>query len=339
MNANLMLKNAYKIITLIVLVVLLLGVLTFTGIMKPRVIPGWCNVYWGAMGFATGGPKVAIVYGTDGLGNPDGPCPQGLQQCSLKEILANPQILGVRADLLRLSSVNLGNLKNYNLVIVEKARTMETKQMRALIDYYNQGGRLVWTGDAGTMLGPNDEYLYTNERANTDSNKIIGPWARKDNDIMVSLDQVLSVEYKTNFCSIKSCPENSPIPAGRMMPETTGENPFIKGMGASLPLYVFKGEDFSIVETISGGVTTQALSLEPGTSIVGTDGKDYGSEFPLIVSSGLGDRAVYYAVPPEYFANPKLYNFSIAGKAGYVAGVPGPYFLPIENLYWGMICG
>jgi hypothetical protein len=46
----------------------------------------------------------------------------------------------------------------------------------------------------------------------------------------------------------------------------------------------------------------------------------------------MGDRAVYYALPPEYYANPKLYKYEKPGS-------PGPYFLPIENLYYGMICG
>ncbi|MDD5148783.1 MAG: hypothetical protein PHH08_04945, partial [Candidatus ainarchaeum sp.] len=303
---------------------------------KPSQVPvvgkAWCNAYWGVVGYANGGPKVLIVYGNDGLGNPDGPCEEGTQQCSLKELLANPEILGVRADTMRISSVNLGNLRNYNLVIVEKAKTMETKHMRALVDYYNQGGRLVWTGDAGTELGPDDQYLYTNERSETDKNTIIGPWARKEDDVAVSLDQVLSVEYKTNYCKIKTCPPSQPLYVGKLLPETSQSHPLIYGIGTTLPLYVFRDEDFGVVQTISGGVTTEALTLDLQSNLVGTDGKDWGKQLPLIVASGVGDRAAYYALPPEYYANPKLYKYQKPGS-------PGPYFLPIENLYWGMICG
>ncbi|MDD5162867.1 MAG: hypothetical protein PHD95_01525 [Candidatus ainarchaeum sp.] len=336
METEKLMKTASHAVLLVVLVLVLLGILTWTGVLRPSQVPvvgkAWCSVYWGVMGYSTGGPKVLIVYGDDGLGNPDGPCEAGLQQCSLKEILANPEILGVRADTMRLSSVNLGNLKSYSLVIVEKAKTMETKYMRAFIDYYAQGGRLVWTGDAGTELGHDDEYLYTNERSETDANQIIGPWARKQGDVAVSLDQLLSVEYTANYCTIKTCPAGQAIYVGKLSPEPTGTHPLIFGMGNNLPLYVFKDEDFSVVETIAGGITTQALTLDVQSNLVGTNGKDYGNQLPLIVASGMGDRAVYYALPPEYYANPKLYNST-------KPGTPGPYFLPIENLYYGMICG
>ncbi|MBN1941433.1 MAG: hypothetical protein JW772_04600 [Candidatus Diapherotrites archaeon] len=333
MDINAISRLAFRVIGLIVLVVVLLGVLTYTGVVKPRIIPGWCEVYWGTMGYATGGPKVLIVYGNDGLGNPVGACNEpGMLQCSLKDILANPEIIGVKADTMRLESVNLGNLRNYHLVIVEHAKTMETKQMRAFIDYYNQGGRLVWTGDAGTELGPDDEYLYGSERTEGDSNSIIGPWARKDGDIMVSLDLLLSVEYQQNYCETKTCPEEQPIYVGKIMPEPSKTHFLVRGMSSALPLYVFKDQDFSIVETLAGGITTEAMTLDYQSNLISPSGKDFGSRFPMIVTSGIGDRVVYYAMPLEYYANPKLYNYMGEGK-------PGPYFLPIENMYYGMMCG
>ena len=128
MDIQQIVKYASRAAVLIILVIALLGILTWTGVMKPRVIPGWCEAYWGIVAFQTGGPKVLIVYGNEGLGNPIGPCEGNLQQCGLKDILANPEVLGIRADTMRLSSVNLGNLRNYHLVIVEKAKKMETKR-------------------------------------------------------------------------------------------------------------------------------------------------------------------------------------------------------------------
>jgi len=328
MDTTLIIRYASRIIGLVVLVIVLLGILTWTGVVKPNVVPGWCSVYWSIAGFQTGGPKVLLVYGNDGLGNPVGPCEPGLEQCSLEELLENPEIAGIQVDTMRLSSVNLGNLRNYNLVIVDKAKTMETKQMRAFIDYYAQGGRLVWIGDSGTELGPDDQYLYANERNNVDANKIIGPWARKDGDVMVSLDYVLSVRYKTNLCKAINCDMGKTIYAGKIVPETSGEHSLIKGMSAALPLYVFKDEDFAVVETISGGITTEVLTLDTMSNLIGTGGQDFGRDLPFIVTSGIGERAVYFAMPPEYFANPKLSKFE-----------KGPYLLPIENLYYGMLCG
>ena len=59
-----------------------------------------------------------------------------------------------------------------------------------------------------------------------------------------------------------------------------------------------------------------------------TPSLDLNRSVPLIVTSGVGERVVYYAMPPEYFANPKLDQFE-----------KGRYFLPIENMYYGNIKG
>lgn len=328
-----MVKNGVHALILIALVFVLLFLLTFTGVMKCSQLPlmgeAWCNVYWGVKTFATGGPRILIVYGNSGLGNPT-----GFGNGSLEDLLADPTILGVHADTIEVDKVNFGNLRNYDMVIVDRAKQIETKQLRAFIDYAMQptGGILVWTGDAGTELGPSDHYLYTKDKdPDADVNEVIGPWSRKDGEYMVSFDELLGLKPidadNVTFCELTSCPGGKPILVGNLETEPSGSHPLINGISRALPLYVFNGEDFALVETLSGILTTQVLSLDFGGDI-GTPSYDLNRSVPLIVTSGIGERIVYYALPPEYFANPRLAEF---GK--------GRYFLPIENMYYGNLKG
>ncbi|MCX6799490.1 MAG: hypothetical protein NTW59_05355, partial [Candidatus Diapherotrites archaeon] len=214
---------------------------------------------------------------------------------------------------------------------------METKPMRALMEYALEptGGTLVWTGDAGTVLGPNDQYLYREEREGTaiagvedkDMN-VIGPWARKDSDIMVSLDEWLGVRIvnksKPTFCEIIGCKSETAIFVGNLETEPSGKNPLIRGMSATLQLWVIPKEDFAIARTVSGGITTEALTLRFPSNYQ----KDLNKGTPMIVTSGVGERFLYYAMPPEYYANPKVKEAKNL-----------EYFLPLENLYYGIIKG
>jgi hypothetical protein len=333
MKTDDMIRNGMHAAILIALVFVLLFLLTFTGVMKCSQLPlagaAWCDVYWGVKTFVTGSPRVLIVYGDSGLGNPT-----GFGNGSLEELLAEPTVLGVYSDTVHIGRVNFGNLRNYDLVIVERARQIETKQLRAFIDYamLPTGGTLVWTGDAGTELGPNDHYLYTSDKdPDDDTNSIIGPWARRDGDEMISFDELLGVRTvdmeKIRFCELASCLKGQAIYGGNLETEPSGNHPLIRGISASLPLYFFEDEDFAVVETLSGSVTTEVLSLDLGSEL-SASGSELERSLPLIVTSGIGERVVYYAMPPEYYANPKL---ATAGKE--------PYLLPVENLYYGTLKG
>lgn len=337
-------KDLMHIGILLVLLGILLGLLTWTGVMQCNTVPGWCNVYWGILGK----PKVLIVYGDSGLGNPIGGCDD--KGCSLQEMLANPKLLGVHAQTLHIDRVNTGNLTPYHLVIVERAKKIPTKTLRAFIDYYNAGGRIVWTGDAGTELGESyvdgkpvkDEYLYMGDRSDLnkhgdlkqeDANIVIGPWARKDGDLMVSFDQLLSLNYAGTFCELNTCLEERPIHVGNLEPEPSRDHPLIRGMAVELQLWVFKGQDFAIVQTIPGGITTEVLTLDMGSNLTVNDPTnskktDYGRTNPMIVTSGVGGRVIYYSMPPELYANPRLDDF---GKS--------LYYLPLENMYYGALFG
>ena len=299
-------------LVLLALIAVLLFVATWTGVIKCGVVPFWCDTYYSVMGK----PKVLIVYGNEGLGNPE----------LLQELMADPGFVGVKPTMLQIDRVNLGNLKPYALVIVERAKKIETKKLQDFVEYVNSGGRLVWTGDSGTELGTGDDYLYADESpdANQKEHSIIGPWTRKTGDTIVSFDQLISVNYKANYCAIKPCQKEIPTIAGNLRPEPTREHPLISSLATNLVLRVFDGEDFAIVNTTSGYVTTEVLSIDYGGELFDAENKPLGSSSPIIVVSGVGERVAYYAMPPELFANPKLARNQ-------------KYFSIVRNMYNGML--
>ena len=304
-------KDAVHIAMLLLLIFVGLFILTWIGMLGCRSLPGWCDVYYAVVGK----PKILIVSGNEGLGNPE----------LLQTTLADPKILGARAQKLSIQNTSLGNLQQYHLVIVEKAKKISTKQLQMFIDYVKGGGRLVWTGDAGTEGFTEEELLYEDERNETGKHEIISPWARKDGDNIVSFDELISVEFKGNYCEIKQCNESFPW-IGSLEPEPERTHRLINGLQQGLQFY----GNFSIVEETPKNVSTRALSIKTLTRVVDETGKDYGTEFPLIVTTSpssafglkFGEKVAYYAVPPEQFVEEELEK---------------KYFTIIENMYYGML--
>ena len=299
-------------LVLLALIAVLLFVATWTGVIKCNAVPFWCDTYYALMGK----PKVLIVYGNEGLGDPE----------LLQELLADPAFVGVKPTMLHIDRVNLGNLKPYALIIVERAKKIETRKLQDFIEYATSGGRLVWTGDAGTELGTGDDYLFADESpdANSKEHKIIGPWTRKVGDTIVSFDQLISVNYKANYCKVKACQKDNSTSVGSLRPEPTREHPLIANLSTNLVLRVFDGEDFAIVNTTTGYVTTEVLTVDYGGQLFDAENKPLGSTSPMIVVSGVGERVAYYAMPPELFANPKLAQNQ-------------KYFSIVRNMHNGML--
>jgi len=324
--------DLYHVLMLVVLVAALLFLLTWTGVMRCSAVPGWCDAYW--LAIRGGPPKVLIVYGIEGMGDPD----------LLRQELASPQHAGVQAAQSRLDLVNLGNIKKYDLVIVEKARQISTAKLKMFMEYVNSGGRLVWTGDAGTQLAPGDTLLLSNEDPdlNTDKAMPINPWRRKDFDRVIGFDTFLSVGYVTTFCQIKPCSTRTPW-QGLLRADPARDHPLVYGLREGL---VLRG-DFAIVKPLDDVPSTRVLSLDWESSLIAANSSTYsqwypanytdtnwdigvpvsnnanlGNSFPIIQTSGVGERVAYYAVPPEQFVAPDL---------------PEKYYSILENMYYGMI--
>lgn len=135
-------KKLPHIIALALLIFILLFVLTKFGYIRCYDIPGFCEIYYAVVGH----PRVAIVYGDAGMGDPD---------LLRNVIIERTHIFPDHIPLENL--ISGGILDQYQLVIVEKARKMDTAAMNAFKDYVTGGkGILVWVGDAGIELGDKD---------------------------------------------------------------------------------------------------------------------------------------------------------------------------------------
>ena len=302
-------KDIYHVAVALALVLSILGLLTWSGIMSCEDVPGFCAVYE----FFLGPPKTLIVFGDYVLGNP---VLLG-QELRNRSGAATTNISQQNIDF-----VSSGNLKQFNLVIVTRARKIPTKTLKAFMEYVDAGGRLVWTGDAGAEISSEDQYLYADDVDVNAPHTLISPWARKDvkEQQVVRFDRYISVNYLGNYCDVRyegrGCLTDQQI--GPLVPEAGADHKLIYGIAYNLKLY----GDFALSEDQGIG-STRVLSVDTQTLIRDVNsGREYGRVFPLIVASGIGEKIVYYAIPPELLAQP-----------------PMQYKLFIENMYTGLLYG
>lgn len=134
-------KSAPHIIAIAILILVFLILMVRFGYMRCDSVPGLCTIYYGIFGE----PRVAIVYGEGAIGDPD-----ILEQGIIEE-------KGIFPDRMHVDTVRTeGVLEPFDVVIVEGPKNISTSTLKAFAGYVQQGGRLVWVGDAGTGLGEND---------------------------------------------------------------------------------------------------------------------------------------------------------------------------------------
>ncbi|MCX8158099.1 MAG: hypothetical protein N3D73_00330 [Candidatus Diapherotrites archaeon] len=311
-------KDLFHIVLLFVLIFALLFAYSLFTRCGNIPLPGWCDIYWSILRYDNGGnPRVLIVYGDGGLGDHE----------LLANIIQDPQHVGKRVFVRHIEEVSLGNLKNYDLVIVEECRRMSTDKMKMFIDYAISGGKkLVWIGDAGTELYQGDEMVKWKEHPEYDKNsdEPISPWIRKKGENIISLEALLGVRYKTNYCDIKEC-KSSELPWVGTLNAEDRTHKLVRGIKADLQMY----GNFSIVEVISSAETKKVLDVDFGSSLITKDGNSLGRYFPIIVTSGFGENIAYYAIPPETMASDKMPK----NEEGEVLR----YYSLVEKLYYGML--
>jgi len=298
---------ALKGVGVVVMLVVILFILMWAGVVQCGQIPMGCEIYEAVLG----SPRVLIVHGDSGLGEPE----------VLKSILQDPQGVGVNAvDISHIDRISLGNLKRYRLVIVEKARKLTAEQLQMFIDYSTQtDGRLVWVGDAGAERGKDEVQNPGDINALGDADN---PWYRVidkgDNFKPVAFDQFLGLKFVDNYCTEVDCME-VPFTVGVLNSESTGNHPLIFGASAVLNFKISKEHDFSIVEQFPNASNSNVvLSLDLGGKLQGKE-NEIQRYVPIIATSGLGEKVAYYAYPPEYFVRDN--NF----------------FVYMKNMYYGML--
>jgi len=295
-------QNIIRVAILAVLLIALLGVLILTGLLGCNAVPGGCGIYYFALRQDNGGvPAILVAYGDYGLGNPE----------RLAELLNERDALNARARTMDMQYLTYANVRDFDLIVVERAKKVCSDKLKIFQYYVAAGGRLVWTGDAGTELcagneggrfAAADEYLLESEHEEGAEEKIIGPWARKDNDKQLLFDEFLGVEYRGNYCDFGTCPPESEV--GRIEVTDT-EHKLTYGLSPSIP---YSG-DFGVVDAIRSEDARIVATLDYGTNLLGkgsgqpwlVEGAqyDFGRRLPFIVSNQVGGRVAYYAAPPE----------------------------------------
>lgn len=294
-------KDLWHILVLVALVGLFLGVLTWTNILPSDAIPGWRDIYDPVYLAISGKQEMLIVHGNDGLGN----------ETELARLIRDPRYVGKTVQTRHVSLLSAGNLTEYDVVIVTHAKTLSTKQLQYFIDYANAGGKLIWTGDAGTKLSAGDRELSSADLdENGSSGETFGPWARVGDGIAVRMDELLGLNYYGNFCSVTTCDQEGAVNQGQLV-SSSPNHPLIFGLREDAVLY----GDFAIVSELGGIGNKRVLSLDHGSNVIldndpSTDplpgvpsegNENLGQVFPIIVTSGLGEKVIYYAQPLESF--------------------------------------
>jgi hypothetical protein len=295
-------QNLISIIGRILVLLILIGALIYVVSMvfgcNTIPVPGYCD-FWYEITTAGGRPIVLIVYGNEGLGNPE----------ALEIALNNPKQAAARTKMLEVSRISSGVLNNYSLVIVTKSKKMTAAQLQMFMDYVNFGGNLVWTGDAGTDFPVKEnetkieamkrELLYEFEDPEQDSNsdKSINVWARKYEGNTVRFDKFISASFKGNYCDLfpKNC-EGNELPLIGSMEKIESEHKTVLGIRNGLKIY----GNLALVNLINS--TTTSLIADVGSK------KEFGNESrnPLIIQSGFGGRVLYYSIPVEELINEKI---------------------------------
>ncbi|MCK4327900.1 MAG: hypothetical protein KAW41_05555 [Candidatus Diapherotrites archaeon] len=142
-------KNLPHLIAIGVLVFALLIVATKTGLVGCSSLgQGYCDIYYSVLGK----PTILIIRGDEGMGSPD----------TLARMIETQYQLPVQK--LRVDQVSKGNIQDYSLIIVEHAREIPTEKLKVFYNYlFEDMGRLVWVGDAGTIGSSSDQTCRTME--------------------------------------------------------------------------------------------------------------------------------------------------------------------------------
>lgn len=304
-------KLFFRLLVLFVLFLVLVWVLIYTGLLGCNFLPGGCELYYQ---FVKGrSPKVLIAYSDYGLGDPH----------KLEQILSERSLLGSKVSSIDISLLSYGTISNYDLIVVERAKKICSDKLKLFQYYVSSGGRLVWTGDAGTELCDGDALLLESQRKEGGKEMPIGPWARVDFDRQLSFDETLGLEYFGNYCEFNDCKVSAFSGYFEVSDFdnklTYGLSPRIKFNGDYALVKAKKGSNVKIVAVIDS-ISNVLLSSDNKPWLEKGKQYDLGKKQPFIVTNGVGERIAYYAAPIESF---------YIGEEKYKA--------LIEQLYYGMI--
>lgn len=128
-------KDIAHLVVLLILVLVLLVVVTKFKVVHPSAIPGWQGVY--CTYIEQKHSVVGFVYGEDGAGDPE----------KLVEDLSKSRP-SLRTELVQMRDVSPGLLSRYEVIVLEKSKSVPFRALSSLEGYLDAGGSLVWTSDS-----------------------------------------------------------------------------------------------------------------------------------------------------------------------------------------------
>ena len=263
-------------ITLLLFVALFLA--TKFGMIHCSQVPYWCQGYRSIVSALYGRsyPAILILHGDSGMGDPE----------LLSRIIEDKCRLYPVVD--HIDTVSAGNLDNYDVVIVEKARKLTPDQMSMLWDFTAKGGKILVIGDVGVEPARPGEILTVeeyNEDANSTVEVVKNLWDRKDQFGRYVLfgTRFLGLKYYGNYCNGDECTVSGTI--------SFKDDPLTAGLPNSAPFPL----NFAVIEDL------RYSTLGPHTTVATIDNVApvYGltAPYPAIVRTGY--RMIYMAFPPE----------------------------------------
>ena len=135
-----LMREALHLAVLALMLVALLVILTKFNWVHCSQVPGnWCDIYCNTI--MRSHSRIALLYGDEGVGDPE------LLRWTITKSRPNTYL-----EPLKIKYLTAGLLDGYDLVIVEKARSVSFSQAISLKDYLDGGGSMVWVGDSLTDL-------------------------------------------------------------------------------------------------------------------------------------------------------------------------------------------
>ncbi|MBI2445865.1 hypothetical protein HYV43_05755 [Candidatus Micrarchaeota archaeon] len=324
-------KDLTHLVVLAVLVVVLLVVLTKFQWVHCSVIPGWCNVYCNVI--TRSHAQVGLIYGPpgDGMGNPvaDDLEARGSFENEIRALRPDIALLPISKD-----DLSAGLLKRYDVIILERARSLSSRQIKVLIDFVEKGGTLVFVGDSATsqyvdpydlLLAQQENQTYY-ERLQRELNARNLTW--DSNYANRSIEEYKKTDtYDTiqNYSKVKRGFRKLVAVTAAEYNRTITRGYFVN-LSIALPDHlVAKGLLKKLTDT---QIREYAIvSVDPASTDIIAYIEDGKNRYPGIIETRYAGKVIYFAYPPERTNSATL----LANTWDYIAQCSQDAFPPSRN--------
>ncbi len=296
-------KDLTHIVVLAVLVVVLLVVLTKFQWVHCSMIPGWCNVYCDVI--PRSHAQVALIHGPpgSGIGNPvaDDLETRGNLENEIRALRPDIALLPISVD-----DLSQGLLKRYDVVILERAKRMSSRQIDVLVDFVERGGTLVFVGDSATEQYVDPYDLLLAQQENQSYYERLQSRLDQRNETWQSAYANRSIEEFKKTDTYDLLQNYTKIKTGfrKLVAVTAAEynrtvrRDYFSNLSIALPDHlVAKGLQKKLLDT---QIREYAIvQVDPASTDIIAYIEDGKNRYPGIVETRYAGKVLYFAFPPE----------------------------------------